>query len=108
MVDISLVPPDAGPILLMVGVAPDIGGVAPGGSLFSDVAHGGRGHGRVLSLFTKDYFPLSCFLFLFLLTMNSNSTILCLKYIICIPMLSKKTFSFLRHNSFSFWSHKLI
>jgi hypothetical protein len=34
MVDISLVPPDAKPILLMVGVSPDIVGVAPDGSVF--------------------------------------------------------------------------
>jgi hypothetical protein len=34
MVDISLVPPDAKPILLMVGVAPDIVSVAPDGSVF--------------------------------------------------------------------------
>jgi hypothetical protein len=34
MVDISLVSPDAKPILLMVGVAPDIVSVAPDGSVF--------------------------------------------------------------------------
>ncbi len=49
MVDISLVPPDAKPILLMVGVAPDMVGVAPDGSVFllsSNVAHEGRGYYR--------------------------------------------------------------
>jgi len=32
MVDLSLVPPDAKPILLMVGVVPDMVGVAPDSS----------------------------------------------------------------------------
>ena len=66
MVDISRVPTDAKLILLMAGVALD-------GSLlllYSYVTPGGRGHGRVLSLFTKDAFPFFCLLFLFVLTIN--------------------------------------
>ncbi len=69
MVDISLVPPDAEPILLMVGVAPDMVGVAPDSS---NVANDGRG-------FYQGCLTFSCFLVLFVLTMNSDSTILCLK-----------------------------
>ena len=75
MVDISIVPPDAKLILLMVGVALDRSLLL----LYSYVTCGGRGHGRVLSLFTKDAYPFLYFLSLFVLTMNSNSTILCLK-----------------------------
>ena len=58
MVDLSRVQPDAEPILLMIGVAPD-------GSLLllsSYVTRGERGHGHVLSLLTKDAFPFFCFL----------------------------------------------
>ena len=60
MVDISRVPPDAKPIMLMVGVPPEMVGVAQESMLLllsCYVTCGGRGHGHVLSLFTKDVFP---------------------------------------------------
>ncbi len=69
MVDISLVTPDAEPILLMVGVVPDMVGVALDSS---NVANDGRG-------FYQGCLTFSCFLVLFVLNMNSNSTIFCVK-----------------------------
>ena len=72
MADISLVPPDSKQILLMTGVALDMVGVAPDSSY---VANDERG-------FYQKCLTFSCFLVLFVLTMNSDSTILCLKYII--------------------------
>ncbi len=69
MVYISIVPPDAKPILLMVGVALDMVGVAPDSS---NVANDGRG-------LYQGCLTFSCFLVLFKLTMNSDSTFFCLK-----------------------------
>ncbi len=65
MVDISFVPLDAKPILLMVGVVPDMVGVAPDSS---NEANDGRG-------FYQGCFTFSSFLVLFVLTINSDSTI---------------------------------
>ncbi len=69
MVDISRVPPDAKPIQLMVVVPPDMVGVKPDSS---NVANDGRG-------FYQGCLYLSCFLVLFVLTMNSDYIILCVK-----------------------------
>ena len=69
MVDIYLVPPDAKPILLMVGVVPDMVGVAPDSS---NVGNDGRE-------FYQGCLTFSSFLVLFVLTMNSDYIFLCVK-----------------------------
>ena len=74
----------------MVGVAPDMFGVALDGSLLLLSSNVNMDVSYLFLPKMPVLFP--AFFFLFLLTMNFNSTILCLKYIICIPMLSKNFF----------------